>query len=203
LKHRQTIHEVYLEKIINQIEPNTKVLDLGCGNGDLLEKLIKTKSIKGYGIEIDHAKIIECVKKKVSVFQENIDNGLTEFADHSFDYVILSQTLQEVQKPLFVLSEMLRVGKKAIIAFPNFAYWPIRLQVLQGKAPKTKALPFKWYNTPNIRIITIHDFRLLCKSHKIKIIKEIPLYRNHIWNFFPVSFSNLFAEQGVFIVKKD
>lgn len=202
LKHLKSINEIYHNKIIDLIEPNTKVLDLGCGNGELLEKLIHIKSVKGYGIEIDHAQIIECVKKNVPVFQENIDYGLREFSDQSFDYVILSQTLQEVQKPLFVLSEMLRVGKKAIIAFPNFAYWKIRLQVLKGKAPKTDSLPFDWHDTPNIRIVTIHDFRMLCKKNKLKIIKEIPLFHHAIWNLCSLNFSNFFAEQGVFVLEK-
>jgi methionine biosynthesis protein MetW len=194
---------LYHKKILEIITPNSRVLDLGCGNGELLEILIKKKNIKGYGIEIDYNNVLACVKRGISVFQGNIDEGLPEFTDGSYDFIILSQTLQEVQKPLFVLHEMLRVGQKVIVTFPNFAYWACRLQLLQGKAPITCGLPYEWFNTPNIRLININDFRSLCKKNKFKILKEIPLYKSKfLQKFSPKFCANLLAEKGMFLLEK-
>lgn len=179
--------------IIELIHPHSRVLDLGCGEGELLDFLIQDKGVKGYGIEIDPKKIVACVARGIPVFQGNIDEGLPEFSDHSFDYVILSQTLQEVQKPLFVISEMLRIGKKAIVSFPNFAHWAIRLHLLIGKAPKAESLPFDWFNTPNIRLITLSEFRSLCRSHGFHITADFSK---------PYFLSNLFAKQGIFVIEK-
>lgn len=180
----------YLNQIINVFPPYSKVLDLGCGNGELLDLLIHEKSIQGYGIEINEDKFLECVKKGISVFQGNIDEGLPEFSDQSFDYVVLSQTLQEIQKPSFVLSEMLRVGRQVIVTFPNFAYYKIRLQMMLGQIPKTTLMPYDWYNTPNIRIITLKSFKKLCKKENITISAEI------VPKFLP----NLLSEQGIYIL---
>ena len=196
------IKQRYTKKIINYIQPDQKVLDLGCGKGELLDQLTKTKDVKSYGIEINFDNILECSKRGINVFQGNINEGLKEFSDNSFDVVILSQTLQEVQDPLFVLNEMLRVGKVAIVTFPNFGYWKIRQQLLQGSAPVTKLLPYEWYNTPNIRLITLKDFRVFCKKHKLNIIDDIPLYQTRLLNYLPLhKFSNLLSKEGLFILK--
>ena len=196
------IKERYTQKIINYIQPDQKVLDLGCGKGELLDQLTKSKSVKGYGIEINMDNILSCTKRGINVFQGNINEGLKEFSDKSFDVVVLSQTLQEVQDPLFVLNEMLRVGKVAIVTFPNFGYWKIRKQLLQGSAPVTKLLPYEWYNTPNIRLITLKDFRIFCKKHKLNVLQDIPLYEKALLNYLPIKpLSNLLSKEGLFILK--
>ena len=132
------------QKIINSISENARVLDLGCGDGKLLAQLTETKSINGYGIDIEFENILECINRNISVYQGDIEEGLKEFPDQSFDYVILSQTLQEIQNPITVLKEMIRVGKKGIVTFPNFAFWKARLQFLRGIPPKTPSLPYDW-----------------------------------------------------------
>tara|TARA_A100001015_G_C15007522_1_gene721438 strand:+ start:418 stop:855 length:438 start_codon:yes stop_codon:yes gene_type:complete len=141
----------------------------------------------------------------ISIFQGNINDGLKEFGDNSFDVVILSQTLQEVMDPVFVLNEIIRVGKKGILTFPNFGYWRVRLNMaLTGHSPKTKNLPYEWYNTPNIRVLTIKDFRSLCHKESIKIMAEESIYTSKWMNkLFSSSWSNLFAQQGLFVVEKD
>lgn len=180
----------YYKRIIDSIDPQAKVLDLGCGDGALLLALREQKQVTCYGIEIDFENILACVKKGLSVYQGNIDEGLSEFSDHSYDYVILSHTLQQIHKPLFVLSEMLRVGKKAIVSFPNFGYWKVRVQLaLTGFTPKTTSLPYEWYDTPNIRVLTIHDFKTLCYKEGIQV--------------YDLAYSsNLFSEKGVFLLEK-
>ncbi|MCP4051408.1 MAG: methionine biosynthesis protein MetW [bacterium] len=196
--------KVYIQKITDFIEPDTKVLDLGCGNGELLEYLRNEKKIKGYGIEIDFNKIIDCVKRGIYVFHGNIDEGLPEFTKNSYDYVILSQTLQQVHKPSFVLSEMLRVGKKVIVTFPNFGFWSIRAQLFfKGVPPKTAQMPYDWHNTPNIRIITIKSFRKLCKTKNITILNEIPICRKSlIHKVLPEMNPNLFSREVMFVICK-
>ena len=197
--------ELYYKYIGRLIEPGAKVLDLGCGDGALLEYLFTKHEAKGSGIEIDFDKVIDCVKRGISVFQGNLDEGLKEYQTQSFDVVILSQTLQQVQKPLFVISEMLRVGKKGIVTFPNFGHWEIRRQLLlSGKAPSTSNLPYEWYNSPNIRVLTIKDFKIACQKENITILKEIPLYKNILSRFlFGSKYSNLMADNGLFLIKKE
>jgi len=192
--------ELYYEKIIENIDCNSKVLDLGCGDGELLDLLKKFKGVKGYGVEINPQNMLASLKKGISVVQEDLNKGLPEYQDQSFDYIILSQTLQEIEKPLFVLKEMLRVGQKVIITFPNFSYWQIRLQVLFGNIPCTSSLPFEWFETPNIRFINIKNFKLLCKNENIKLIKEIPLLSQGI-PLLSFLWPNLFAEKALFILK--
>ena len=180
----------YDQQIFNVIEPCSKVLDLGCGDGALLHALREQKQVTCYGIEIDFDNILACISKGLSVYQGNIDEGLPEFSDLSYDYVILSHTLQQIHKPLFVLSEILRVGKKAIVSFPNFGHWKIRFQYcLTGQAPKSPALPYNWYDTPNIRILTIQDFKNLC--HQLGFLVQALGAE-----------SNLFSEKGVFLLEK-
>ena len=189
-------------RIVSFVSPHSKILDLGCGNGELLGYLKEHKHVKGYGIDYKFEHILECTKRGISSFQGNIDEGLKEFSDQSYDYVILSLTLQQVQKPLYVLRELIRVGKKVVVTFPNFGYWRIRFQALLGHAPQTKILPYEWYDTPNIRIITISDFKLLCKEEKIRIIKEVPRYPFSIFNITGTGLSNLFSLKGIFVLEK-
>ena len=194
----------YYQKIVDRIEPKARVLDLGCGDGTLLDMLIAQKHIHGYGIEIDFENILACIKRGINVFQGNIDEGLREYSDKSYDYVIISRTLQEIHKPLFVLNEILRVGQKGIITFPNFAHWKIRAQLITGKAPHTSLLHHEWFDTPNIRVVTIQDFRELCASQGIEILEEImmdpiPLFPESVMR----KFSNLLSEKGMFIIRKN
>ena len=198
-----TIRSSLFDYIADLVEPKSKVLDLGCGKGELLETLIREKNVVGHGIDINEENIIECIKKGVSVFQGNIDEGLLEYKDKSYDYVILSQTLQVVHKPLFVINEMLRVGKRGIICFPNFGYWKIRLQLFfNGQMPRTKRIPYEWYNTPNIHHVTIKDFKHTCKKYGIRIVKELPLSRSKKRrNILYAACSNLFAEDALFLIE--
>ena len=191
--------------IISEIPANSRVLDLGCGDGDLLHHAIQNKQITGYGIDNSFSNIQACIRKGLSVYQGNLNEGLSEFRTQSFDIVILSLTLQEVMDPLYLLNEMLRVGKRCIVTFPNFGYWQIRLQfLLSGNTPKSKTLPYEWYNTPNIRVLTIKDFRSLCEKETIRITAEESIY-THSWmrNLFSNAWSNLLAQQGLFILEKE
>jgi methionine biosynthesis protein MetW len=183
------------------IEPGSSVLDLGCGNGDLLAILKKERSItRSQGIEIDEQAVYECVAKGVSVFHGDIDTGLSEYSDKSFDYVILNQTFQQVKKPDVVLQEALRVGGKVIVGFPNFAYITARFHLgLLGRAPITRSLPYEWFNTPNIHFLSIADFQDYCKKREIKIEKACYLGKNRPVNFLP----NVFALLGVFLIVKN
>jgi len=192
-------------KLIEQVPPHSKVLDLGCGDGDLLHTLKKQKQTSGYGIDIAISNIIECTRKGISVYHGNLNEGLPGFASQSYDIVILSQTLQQIEDPKTLLLEMLRVGKQGIVTFPNFAYWKVRLHLLRhGIAPKTKQLPYEWYNTPNIRVLSIADFKQLCQSVGIKIVKEIPLYTTSMKRLMlPKCLTNLLAPEGMFIIEKD
>lgn len=191
-------HHKEHEKILQMIEENTTVLDLGCGEGYLLELLTSKKGIKGQGVEIDENAIYSCVAKGLDVFQEDLDNGLVDYEDNSFDYVIINQTLQEVIEPHKVLKEAMRVGRRVIVGFPNFAHWRARFQLFfRGRAPVTPALPFQWYNTPNLHFLSIADFVDYCKEQKIKIINSDYLPDNLITKLRP----NLFAETAIFMIK--
>ena len=144
------------------VEPRAKVLDLGCGEGELLEWLAGNKDVEARGVEISGSKVQRAIARGVSVYQGNIDEGLADYPDHAFDYVILSQTLQETRHPLKVLREMLRVGRRAIVAFPNFGHWRMRVSMLtSGQMPKTKLFPYEWYDSPNIHFLTVDDFEKL------------------------------------------
>jgi len=157
---------------LNQwIDTGSRVLDLGCGEGILLEHLVDNKAVRGLGVEIDADNITRCIAKGLNVIEQDIDNGLNNFADNSFDTVLLTQTLQAVRRPDYVLQEMLRVGKECIITFPNFGHWQVRLYLmLRGKMPVSKMMPYHWYDTPNIHFCTVKDFELLCKEQNIKIL---------------------------------
>ena len=184
--------------ILEWIEPYSSVLDLGCGNGELLSTLVKEKHVHGQGIEIDKKVIYECVAQGLSVFQQDIDTGLSEYSDQFFDYVLLYQSFQQVKKPDSVLREALRVGKKVIVGFPNFANYKARFQIFfGGKVPVTPALPYEWYDTPNLHFLSILDFIEYCKKRDIRIEDSAVIGNNRRIGILP----NLLAETGIFLLK--
>ncbi len=180
------------------IEPNSTVLDIGCGDGELLANLIADKNITGKGIELDQDLVLTCVNRGLSIIQHDIEHGLENYADKSYDYVILSQTVQTVKNPEGVFAELLRVAQKVIVSFPNFAHWRCRAQLFfGGNAPVTKQLPFEWHNSPNIHCLSLKDFERFCKRLSVKVEKKIPLIKTRL---SPVRFApNLFAEQVIYV----
>ena len=183
--------------ILKWIRQGSSVLDLGCGNGELLALLVREKRVQAQGIEIDEPAIYECVAKGLSVFHEDIDNGLLDYADQSFDYVILNQSFQQVKKPDIVLMEALRVGREVIVGFPNFAHYQARLQMFfKGKTPVTPSLPDEWHDTPNLHFLSILDFIEYCLQRNIKIEKSVFIGKNKGVKIFP----NLFALAGIFLI---
>ncbi len=193
--------------ISSLIEENSSVLDVGCGDGSLLVFLEDKKNITGHGLEISHEGVQKCLTKGLSVLQGNADTDLTNFPENSFDYVILSHTLQATHKPKDVLNEMLRIGKKCIVSFPNFAYWKCRLDLLiKGSMPMTKTLSEPWYLTQNIHLCTIKDFVLICELLKISIDKAYRISENGSAKSIdsPESFfNNLFSVEGVFLISQN
>ncbi len=185
--------------ISSWISNGTSVLDLGCGDGELLSLLVKDKQVRAQGIEISDQAINRCVAAGLSVFQEDIDTGLAEYAEKSFNYVILNQTFQQVKKPDFVLNEALRVGERVIVGFPNFCYITDRFQIFfKGRVPMTPSLPYEWYNTPNLHFFSIADFKQYCKEREISIELAFCIRKNKKVRFLP----NLFGEIGLFLLKK-
>ena len=154
------------------IPKGASVLDLGCGDGSLLQYLKSERDVRGYGVEISDAGITECIQNGVNVIQNDLDSGLSDFESNSFDYVILSQTLQATRHTEPLIQEMLRVGREGIVSFPNFGYWKNRLDVLFGNMPVSKELPYQWYDTPNVHLCTFHDFEDLCANLKVQILER-------------------------------
>lgn len=183
--------------IYSIIEDYSRVLDLGCGEGELLYPLVRDKRVRAQGIELDDKAIQECVKKGLSVLHDDIENSLREFPDHSFDYVILNQSMQEVKKVDYVIQESLRIGKKVIVGFPNFAYIKSRFMLFfRGRSPITGSLPYLWFDTPNVRFLSITDFKLFCEEKNIRIVEAHYLGEQKIVRFRP----NLFALNAVFVL---
>lgn len=163
----------------------SKVLDLGCGDGSLLRYLQDSMEIRGYGVEKDDANWLKSQQNRVNVIQMNLEDGLSEFENQSFDTVILSQTLQAMHNTEAILQEMLRVGREVIVTFPNFGYWRNRMQLVIGRMPVSKSLPHEWYNTPNVHLCTIHDFDALCKDHNISVIERKVITNGNDIRFLP------------------
>ena len=161
------------EAISHWIKPESSVLDLGCGDGELLVYLEQSRHIIGYGIENDDAGILRCINNGVNVIQSNLESGLKEVGDGAFDYVILSQTLQAMKRTEAVIDEMLRVGTEAIVSFPNFGYWRHRWQIINGRMPVSDALPFEWHNTPNVHMCTVADFDAFCARKKLRVLNRL------------------------------
>jgi len=195
-----------LDIISGWIQPGTKVLDLGCGDGTLLAHLRDQHQVLGYGLEIDRFNIEVCVEKNINVIQANLNHGLKSyFADKRFDCVIMSQTLQATEQPDLLIEEMLRVGAEGIVTFPNMAHWSARLQLgLQGIMPVTKNLPNQWFNTPNVHLCTLNDFEKLCLKHDIQILERAVVDHSHkkggwLTNLFP----NLLGEIAIYRFRRN
>ena len=171
--------------IAEWIKPGAKVLDLGCGDGSLLRYLRDTRQVFGYGVEIDDDNLLKCFANGINVIQYDLEAGLSSFESDSFDYVILSQTLQAMRNTEGIIQEMLRVGKQGIVSFPNFGYWRNRVQVIAGHMPMSKTLPYHWYDTPNIHLCTLGDFEALCHQSGARILERRVMNNNHPVKFLP------------------
>ena len=196
---------VDLQLIADMIEPGTRVLDAGCGNGMLLDYLWRNKNVDARGIEISTQGVQACVSAGLSVVQGDVETDLKDYPNDAFDYVILSQTLQAMHEPREVLEQMMRIGKRAVVSLPNFAYWRLRLYLMfKGRMPMSESLPYEWYNTPNIHFCTIRDFVALTKEMNLTIEQSLFLDEEGssktIGN--SVAMANWFGEQGVFLLRK-
>jgi len=180
--------------IAGWVRPGTRILDLGCGDGTLLNYLVAHRKASGYGVEINPGDVLTCIQRGINVIQGDIERGLSDFTDGSFDYVILSQTLQAVKNSEYVVKEMLRVGRQGIVTFPNFGYWYNRLQVMFGRMPVSHNLPYNWYDTPNIHLCTIADFEKFCANHNVRILERIVIRNGGTVSLLP----NLFGSLAVY-----
>lgn len=183
--------------IAGWVAPGARVLDLGCGDGTLLRHLWQTRQAPGYGVEIDDAQVIECIRNDVNVLQMDLEDGLSAFRDGSFDYVVLSETLQAIHHQEALLREMLRVGREAIVSFPNFGFWRARLQIaVGGHMPVSRELPYQWYDTPNVHHCTLVDFEDLCARLEIRVLERIVLHEGKPVSLLP----NLLGSLAVYRV---
>ena len=193
-----------LELITSLVDKETRVLDIGCGNGELLDSLKRKRKVIGQGLELKQERVNQCVARGLSAIQGDADKDLGLYPNQSFDCVILSQTIQATGQPKLILTELIRIGKKAIVSIPNFGYWKIRLSLaINGKMPVTKKLSHNWHDTPNIHLCTILDFINLCKELNIKIEKTIILSskKTKSYNGTPNKLSNLISEEAIFLIK--
>jgi methionine biosynthesis protein MetW len=192
------------QRIIDQwIQPNSRVLDLGCGDGTLLHYLAENKNVRGYGLEISPEGIQACVAKGVNVIEQNLDEGLRNFDDDSFDTVVMSQTLQTMRRPKNMLAEMTRIGRECIVTIPNFGHWRARLQLLfKGRMPVSDLLPYQWYDTPNIHFCTFRDFEILCREMNLQVVDKAVVTEKSLGKGLSQWHPNLFAETGIFRVRK-
>lgn len=193
-----------LEIIQKWIEPKSRVLDLGCGDGTLLTFLGTTKQVKGIGLEIDVSNIQHCIENGINVIEQNLDNGLSNFETNSFDTVLLTQTLQALSKPDKLLDEMLRIGKRGIVTFPNFGNWKIRTYLASiGKMPISKFMPYQWYDTPNIHFCTVRDFDELCLSKNIGVITRLVVDSKHKKGLGVSVLPNFLGETAIYHLTRD
>jgi methionine biosynthesis protein MetW len=184
-------HRPDFSTIAAWVEPGARVLDLGCGDGSLFAYLRGSRGVAGYGIEIDDAGVLASIGNGVSVIQSNLESGLAGFRDQSFDCVILSQTLQAMRHTEEIVLEMLRVGREAIVTFPNFGHWSHRLQVLAGRMPVSSSLPYQWYDTPNVHLCTVADFDAFCAAHAFAVLERVVLHDARRVTFLPNLFGSL------------
>ena len=191
--------------ILSIVPEGARVLDLGCGDGGLLAELIEKKKVVGCGVDIDWQNLIHAMERGLSVYQGDLDEGLADFHDCSYDYVILNQTLQVIKKPEKVIGEMLRIGSRGVVGFPNSGYWYLRMShMVRGRMPKSRVLPFEWYNTPNIHCLTILDFKDFCRHEGIRISRE-EYFMLGKWRYSPLvnPLANLLAINGMFVIQRD
>lgn len=194
-----------LRRIAEWITPQSRVLDLGCGDGDLLHYLTEQRQVKGWGIEVDEEKIVSCISRGVNVVQADLDepDALQRFPDGSFDYVVMTLALQAVVRPDLMLSELLRVGKQGIVTLPNFGHWQSRLQLLAGRMPVTKTLKKTWYETDNIHLCTVADFEALCAERDVKIVEESMVAAHRpLGNGLAQWRPNLFSDTAQYLLEK-
>ncbi|HYL32977.1 MAG TPA: methionine biosynthesis protein MetW [Stellaceae bacterium] len=190
-----------LRLVGSMIEPETRVLDIGCGDGELLYYLVHNKGVDGRGMELSQSGVNSCVRHGLSVIQGDADNDLEDYPSDAFDYVVLSQTLQATRKPREVLLNLVRIGRHAIVSFPNFGHWRIRMGLLiAGRLPSSALLPYPWYDTPNIHLCTIRDFALLCRDEGIRVERSVSLDRSG--RPYTRALANLMAEQGLFLLSR-
>jgi methionine biosynthesis protein MetW len=190
-----------LEIIQDWIPAGSRVLDLGCGNGDLLASLRDNKQVSGYGLEIDPDNILTCVERGINVIEQDLDKGLGNFASNSFDVVVMTQALQAVEHPDQILQEMLRVGRQCIITFPNFGHWRCRWYLAsRGRMPVSEFLPYTWYNTPNIHFCTFRDFEALCQEQQIRVLDRLAVDHQHRNSLGSRLWPNMLGEIGIYRV---
>jgi methionine biosynthesis protein MetW len=178
-------HRPDFDVIASWIPRGAHVLDLGCGEGTLLNKLLTERAVTGYGVEKNDANVATCVAKGLPVLQQDLESGLAWFDDDSFDVAVLSLTLQAVHQTENIMREIVRVGKKAIVSVPNFGFWQHRLAVMRGRMPVSKTLPYEWYNTPNVRVLTLKDFEILARDVGCKITRRVVLHDEQVVSFLP------------------
>jgi methionine biosynthesis protein MetW len=183
---------------VNLVPKGLRVLDLGCGDGTLLERLIKERNCFGYGIEIQDENVLACIQKDIEVIQLNLEEGLALIEDNAFDLVLQINTLQHIRNTAVMLKESARIGKKVLVAFPNFAHWPNRLSVVKGRMPVTKTLPYEWYDTPNIRVGTFTDFKNLVQKNGLRVVDGFGLNKSGEVRYF----ANWRASTAIFLLER-